>query len=66
LRGQQAAGPGKSLDEYPFASTKQGGSGACVSAVCAREQSVQGGQISQFYKKHNIKDGDSFNVRVVD
>lgn len=66
LRGQQAAGPGQSLDEYPFASTKQGGSGACVAAVCAGEQSIQGGQISQFYQRNNINDGDSFNVRIVD
>ncbi|ODS22611.1 hypothetical protein AB835_13215 [Candidatus Endobugula sertula] len=66
LRGKKAAGPGKSLDEFPFASTKQGGKGACVSAVCAKEQSIQGGQLSQFFKKNKIKDGDEFDVKVVD
>ncbi|RVU34866.1 hypothetical protein EOI86_18680 [Hwanghaeella grinnelliae] len=66
LRGQEAPGPNRSLDEYPFASTKQGGSGACVAAACAPEQNIQGGQLSQFYSKNNIKDGDAFSVRIAD
>ena len=66
LRGEKAASPGKSLDEYPFASTKEGGKGASVEAVSVKEQSIQGGQLSQFYKKNKIKDGDSFNVEVTD
>ena len=51
LRGQTSAGSGKSLDEYPFASTEQGGNGAFVRSVPAKEQSIQGGKMSQFYKK---------------
>lgn len=66
LRGQTSAGSGKSLDEYPFASTDQGGDGAFVRSVPAKEQSIQGGKMSQFYKKNNLKNGDSFNVKVVD
>lgn len=66
LRGQTAAGPGKSLDEYLFASTRQGGAGACVSAVCATQNSSSGGKLGQFFKKNNIKDGDAFDVRVVE
>ena len=66
LRGQQSAGPGKSLDEYPFASCAQGGAGSCVRAVPASEQSIQGGKLSQFYQRNNIGDGDAFDVKVVD
>lgn len=66
LRGQTAAGPGRSLDEYPFASTRQGGVGACVSPVCATQNSSSGGKLGQFFKKNNINDGDAFDVRVVD
>ncbi|EMP4391527.1 hemagglutinin repeat-containing protein [Vibrio fluvialis] len=66
LRGQEAAEPGQSLDEYPFASCAQGGSGACVKSVPASEQNVQGGKLSQFYKKNSIGDGDEFDVKVVE
>ena len=59
LRGQSSAGPGQSLDEFPFASSKQGGTGACVASVCAREQSIQGGKLSQFFQRNNIEKNDS-------
>ena len=65
LRGHQAAGTGKSLDEYPFASCLQGGSGACVRVVPVAEQNIQGGKISQFYQRNGIGDGDAYKVRVV-
>jgi len=64
LRGQTAAGPGKSLDEYLFASTRQGG--ACVSPVCATQNSSSGGKLGQFFNKNKIKDGDAFDVKVVE
>ena len=35
--------PTKSLDEYPFASVKEGGAGASVRAVDDKEQLIQGG-----------------------
>ena len=66
LRGQQSAGPGKSLDEFPFASCAQGGAGACVRAVPAHEQNIQGGELSQFFRRNNIGDSDAFNIKVVD
>ena len=65
LRGQPSAGPGMSLDEYPFASTKQGGAGARVQSVPRSEQCSQGGCLSSFYRKNNIQDGDAFQVEVV-
>jgi RHS repeat-associated protein len=39
-----------SLDEYPFASTFQGGAGASINAVPRSEQNFQGGTLSGFYK----------------
>ncbi len=55
---------GTSLDEFPFASTTQGGAGAKVSAIPTEEQCAQGGKMSSFYQKHNIQDGDSFIVKI--
>lgn len=62
LRGVPPAPPGQSLDEYPFASTAQGGEGAYVSAVPEGEQNYQGGVLSRFYTQNGINPGDSFNV----
>lgn len=56
-------GPG-SPDEYPFASTMEGGAGARVRSVPIREQRIQGGVIAKFYEKFNVKHGDRFVVRV--
>lgn len=66
LRGQPAPGPRQSLDEYPFASTREGGAGSQVGAVPRSEQNCQGGCISQFYQQNGIRDGDKFKVEVVD
>ena len=57
---------GESLDEFPFASSKEGGTGARVQSVPVKEQSVQGGVMSQFFKNNNIKDGDKFKVNVTE
>jgi hypothetical protein len=58
--------PGKECDEYPFASTYEGGVGtgkrASVKAVPGHEQRVQGGTLSAFYRK--LKDGSKFQVCV--
>jgi hypothetical protein len=65
LKGKKKAGTGKSLDEFPFASTKQGGKGAAVSAIPVSEQNKQGGKMSSFYQNSNVKDGQSFVVAIV-
>ncbi len=65
LRGKKAPSSDMSLDEYPFASTEEGGKGAQVKPVPRKEQNIQGGEISGFYKKHDIKDGDRFKVTVI-
>jgi nicotinamidase-related amidase len=53
-----------SCDEYPFASSKEGGAGANVAGVPLAEQNSQGGTMSAFYRNNNIKDGDKFTVNV--
>jgi hypothetical protein len=54
-----------SPDDYPFASTTQGGTGAKVADVPLGEQRSQGGTLSRFYQNNNIGQGDPFRVRVV-
>jgi Deoxyribonuclease NucA/NucB len=53
-----------SCDEYPFASTLEGGLGATVAAVKPTENSSQGGTLGSFYTSKGIKDGDRFKVEV--
>ncbi|MDR7380953.1 polymorphic toxin-type HINT domain-containing protein [Promicromonospora iranensis] len=65
LRGQPPAPAGQSLDEYPFASSAEGGAGSHVMAVPRAEQNYQGGVLSAFYQKHNIQPGDQFDVEFV-
>jgi hypothetical protein len=61
--------PGKQCDEYPFASTKEGGNGVPPSSrgwawVPAAEQRSQGGLINAFYNANRVLDGDAFWVLV--
>lgn len=53
--GDAGAGAGMSCDEYPYASTKQGGKGARIAYVPIKENYSQGGQLSAFYRKYGIK-----------
>jgi RHS repeat-associated protein len=53
-----------SPDEYPFASTMQGGAGAQVQGVPLLEQKIQGGVLSRFYQNYGIGQGDPFQVSV--
>lgn len=55
---------GTSRDEYPFASTVEGGEGAWVGHVAVGEQSVQGGLLSQFFKNNGLNPGGKFRVVV--
>ena len=56
---------GLSRDEYPFASTLEGGGGAWVGHISPAEQSGQGGLLKNFYEKHNLKSGDQFIVVII-
>ncbi len=46
-----------SRDEYPFACTLEGGGSSFVGHVPGRENSVQGGMIAAFLRKHEIVAG---------
>jgi hypothetical protein len=69
LKGLGAAGSAGGIklswDEYPFASSKEGGTGARVVAVPGDEQNEQGGAVGGFYSHNHINDGDPFRVRVI-
>ncbi|XP_028406394.1 uncharacterized protein LOC114528869 [Dendronephthya gigantea] len=56
---------GYNVDEYPFASSAQGGKGAVLRLVPIRENSRQGGKLAQFYKKNDIKNGDSYDIELI-
>lgn len=53
-----------SCDEYPFASTYEGGAGASIRAVTVLEQNIQGGILSAFYRINSITDRGRFRVEV--
>jgi len=65
LKGLPQAPPSYSWDEYPFASSWEGGAGAAAGLVPRAQQAIQGGIISGFYRSYGIKPGapgDCFNV----
>ncbi len=67
IRKKQGGPPkGYDYDEYPYASTKQGGKGAHVEPVLSEENQAVGRDLGQFYKKNNIKENDMFDVKIVD
>lgn len=62
--GHWPRGSTLSCDEYPFASTLQGGRGASIAGVPRIEQRRQGGALRAFYAKERIRVGDQFLVVV--
>ncbi|MFD9412427.1 NucA/NucB deoxyribonuclease domain-containing protein [Streptomyces sp. NPDC059989] len=58
-------GGAQTCDEYPFATTKEGGAGAQLREASIVEQRYQGGDLNGFYSKNKIKDGDPFLVAVI-
>jgi hypothetical protein len=65
LKGIGRAPAGKSWDEYPFASTIEGGGSTSVEPVPIEEQLVQGGVINHFYSLHGLIYADHFWVIIV-
>jgi hypothetical protein len=53
-----------SCDEYPFASTAEGGAGASTAAVPPSEQNSQGGTLGSFYTANKLVAGSKFRVAV--
>jgi hypothetical protein len=62
LLGVPRAPSGMQLDEYPFASTHEGGAGASVRAIPSGQNSSQGALLRNFYQSFGIQDGDRFIV----
>ncbi|GGV53569.1 hypothetical protein GCM10010245_84650 [Streptomyces spectabilis] len=67
--GQTPPEPGLSCDEYPFASTREGGHNVSADSrgtawVPLQEQRQQGGRIQTFHKKERIVHRDAFWVSV--
>jgi RHS repeat-associated protein len=65
-RGLPRAPSGRQIDEYPYASTQEGGAGAYTAFVPRSEQGVQGATIGNFYRQFSIQPGDQFRVVVID
>ncbi|WP_189544046.1 NucA/NucB deoxyribonuclease domain-containing protein [Streptomyces gelaticus] len=56
----------QSCDEYPFASTQEGGIGAQTMAVPFRpEQIIQRNDLGSFYRANKMGKGDPFLVTVI-
>lgn len=53
---------GDSCDEFPFASTVEGGTGASLRCVPVSDQHSEGGQLTQFYA--NLASGDQYEITV--
>jgi len=62
LLGLPKAGPGLSWDEFPYATSNEGGYGAAVKRVTRIEQSRQGGALSGLYRGFHMEEGDKFIV----
>lgn len=56
---------GYNLDEFPYASTAQGGSGSSIIELPEGENKSHGAALGNFYDHHNIQPGDSFWVEVI-
>lgn len=56
--------PGKDLDEYPFAMTKEGGAGADVRAIGRSDNRGSGSYLG--HKLRNIPNGKTFKIKIVD
>jgi hypothetical protein len=56
--------PKWSCDEYPFASTEEGGAGASIRGVPLLENNAQGSKLGGFYRFFHVLDGEKFRVKV--
>lgn len=69
VAGRCANNPGTTCDEYPFASTEEGGSGAVSNCIPAEQNTDQGSYLKWWYFINGyfpgISDGSQFGVEVV-
>jgi len=66
IRTPNSDGYRETRDEYPFASTSEGGSGSWIGHVPAWEQSMQGALMSAFLRRNHLRAGDRFRIEIVD
>ena len=64
LRGYSVR-PGFNRDEFPYATTQEGGKGAAVNYVPSPETKSHGGSLGSFIKENKLKSGDKFLVVLV-
>ena len=65
IRRSQGPPPaGHDYDEFPYALTHQGGTGAVVLPNVSPDNQQAGRDLWQFYRVNNIQEGDSFDVEV--
>lgn len=57
---------GYDYDEFPYASTEQGGQGAHVEEVLSGENQAAGRKLGVFYREKGVKHGDKFNIKIVE
>jgi hypothetical protein len=53
-------------DEFPYASTEQGGTGAHVEPVLSKENQAAGRRLGAFYHDKRIGSGDLFDITIID
>ena len=53
------------LDEYPYASTREGGATAHIQPLDSRDNQMQGNDLGRFYSSEGLRMGDDFYVRIV-
>lgn len=64
---KKQGGPKKDhdYDEFPCASTEQGGKGAHVEEVLSSENQAAGRDLGKFYREQGIKHGDDFDIEII-
>jgi hypothetical protein len=63
-KGFKKKDPTDSCDEFPYASTSQGGAGAAQEHVEISENKAQGGNLLGFYNSNRLFYGEEFNIIV--
>ncbi|KDR81298.1 hypothetical protein GALMADRAFT_1125289 [Galerina marginata CBS 339.88] len=56
--------PGESCDEYPFASTAEGGAGAIANCIIELGNSIQGGFLSTLLRGNMINENDHYTLEL--
>lgn len=63
-KGFKKRNPTDSCDEFPYASTAQGGAGAAQEHVNVSENKGQGGNLGGFYNANRLFYGENFHIKI--